>query len=94
MLGGLWGFPLVREGTLTGLEGNLLPPVRHDYTHLSLTAFPLLAGKGRGALVRSAVAEGARFFTRGEIARLALSRLDHKILAGVEAAPKRDWRKR
>jgi A/G-specific adenine glycosylase len=93
MLGGLWGFPIVREGTLTGIEGILLPPVRHDYTHLSLTALPLLPGKGRGELVRSARAEGAKFISRGEISKLALSRLDHKILARVEAAPKRHLKK-
>jgi A/G-specific adenine glycosylase len=81
MLGGLWGFPLVREGTLTGLEGILLPPVRHDYTHLKLTAYPLLLRQGQGRLPRWGGAGEAKFFTRAGMAKLALSRLDHKILA-------------
>jgi A/G-specific adenine glycosylase len=73
MLGGLWGFPLIKEGELPGLAGKALAPVRHAYSHFSVTATPLV--------VREPPARyGGCYFTHEETSRLALSRLDHKIL--------------
>lgn len=71
MLGGLWGFVLSE----TEPEGVKLRAVQHTYTHLKVTATPVL--------VETPPEEG-RWVERTELERLALSKLDHKIL-GVAA---------
>ena len=71
MLGGLWGFVLSE----TEPEGVQLEPVRHVYTHFKLTATPVL--------VKNPPAEG-RWLERSALSALALSKLDHKILATLD----------
>ena len=71
MLGGLWGFVLSE----TEPEGVRLEPVRHAYTHFKLTATPVL--------VEHPPAEGG-WLERSEVSTLALSKLDHKILATLD----------
>ncbi|CAN5516964.1 A/G-specific adenine glycosylase [soil metagenome] len=71
MLGGLWGFPLSEAPA----PGQRLAAVRHAYTHFRIEARPLLAsGQPEG--------EG-RFVSLGDLAGLALSKLDHKIVAAI-----------
>lgn len=73
MLGGLWGFPLVETAPGTGRP---LPKVHHAYTHFRVTATPLIVSElpagTRGELI-----------PRQRIPFLALSKLDHKILAVI-----------
>lgn len=74
MLSGLWGFVLldVQPG------GTTLAPVKHAYTHFSLTVTPVV----------TAVPDGTtgQFVSLGQLDTLALSTLDHKILAVVRGA--------
>lgn len=101
LLGGLWGFPggerrppetlvkalgrSVREqlGVEVAFEKSL-PPVRHAYTHFRLTvyAFPcrIITGKPR--------AMGCfemKWASPDDLDRLALSRVDRKIIAALSA---------
>lgn len=70
LLGGLYGFPQSPEKT----KGKRLGHVVHTYTHFRL--------EGTVAHVRLPVIKhGEGWHTRAEIARLPLSRLDHKVLA-------------
>lgn len=71
MLGGLWGFVLSE----TEPEGEKLEPVRHAYTHFKITATPVL--------VKTPPAEGG-WLERAALSALALSKLDHKVLAVVD----------
>ena len=68
MLGGLWGFVLSE----TEPKGVQLEPVRHAYTHFKITATPVL--------IEHPPAEG-EWLERSDLSTLALSKLDHKILA-------------
>lgn len=70
MLGGLWGFPLA-ETSPPELAGKRLPKVRHAYTHFKITVTPVL--------VSSAPGDG-RYVLVEDLDKLALSKLDHKIL--------------
>jgi len=83
MLGGLWGFPLVEKKRLANLQVTLLRPVRHAYSHFTITATPALLRGAAGALAREL--RGGKYCSPEEIARLPLSRLDHKILEVVLA---------
>lgn len=74
LLRGLWGFPLTADCP----AGKRLEPVKHAYTHFKLTVHPVLVATqptSEGQLVDSDV-----------IAELALSKVDHKILARVQEA--------
>ncbi len=71
MLGGLWGFVLSE----TEPEGEKLEPVRHAYTHFKITATPVL--------VKTPPAEG-RWVERSALSALALSKLDHRVLAVID----------
>lgn len=74
LLRGLWGFLL----TDSCPEGEKLEPVKHAYTHFKLTVYPVLIQQppaGEGQLVGI-----------DAIADLALSKVDHKILARVLGA--------
>lgn len=71
LLRGLWGFPLAE----TCPQGGTLEPVKHAYTHFKLTVHPVLVDAepaGEGQLIDI-----------DAIADLALSKVDHKILARV-----------
>lgn len=77
LLRGLWGFPLLD----TCSEGETLEPVKHAYTHFKLTVYPVLTEQppaGEGQLV-----------SMDAVANLALSKVDHKILARVLEASQR-----
>lgn len=72
MLVGLWGFPLIEERPV-GLE---LKEVNHAYTHFKITVMPIVIKskpKGNGKLV-----------ALDAIEEIALSTLDHKILAELK----------
>ncbi|MDZ7703727.1 MAG: A/G-specific adenine glycosylase [Trueperaceae bacterium] len=68
MLGGLWGFVLQQ----TRPEGVGLEPVRHAYTHFRITATPVIVTTPPADAVPVPLAE---------LTALALSTLDHKLLA-------------
>ncbi len=68
MLGGLWGFVLQE----TRPAGVGLEPVRHAYTHFRITATPVVV---------TSPPEGAVPISPTELDDLALSKLDHKLLA-------------
>lgn len=70
MLGGLWGFPLSESSP----AGRMLPSVKHAYTHFKITTTPLLVA------TTAHCDETGRFVATDELAKLALSKLDHKIL--------------
>lgn len=70
MLGGLWGFPLVEDAP----AGKRLNIVRHAYTHFKITVTPVL---------HEEQPEDAEPVSRTSISKLALSKLDHKILQGL-----------
>ncbi len=70
MLGGLWGFVLSE----TEPVGVKLEPVRHAYTHLKITATPVVVG---------APPEVGAWVKVSELDALPLSRLDYKILEQV-----------
>jgi A/G-specific adenine glycosylase len=74
MLGGLWGFPLQDEQPL----GEVLEAVSHAYTHFRIEVLPVLAATG------PAPGLSGRWAALADIATLALSRLDHKILARLK----------
>lgn len=67
MLGGLWGFVLSE----TAPPGEQLEPVGHTYTHFKITATPVRVATP--PLV-------GRWVARAELATLALSKLDYRIL--------------
>ncbi len=72
MLAGLWGFPLSEEEPI----GEVLLQVKHAYTHFKITVTPVrLTSKptGEGSLV-----------ALESIDAIALSTLDHKILAELK----------
>ena len=75
MLGGLWGFPLLEEATEEAVEeavmGKRLGSVTHAYTHFKITATPVLVAKAP---------EEGLFVRIEDLPKLALSKLDHKIL--------------
>lgn len=66
LLGGLWGFPLGDSCP----PGTVLKPVRHAYTHFRLVVLPVVVN----------AAPPGQPVPLGEIERLALSRLDYKLL--------------
>ena len=73
MLNGLWGFILVDEKPK---RANLLPPVKHAYTHFSQTITPALAQMPQNT--------DGEYVQVSELSNLALSTLDHKILTVLE----------
>ncbi|MEM6428044.1 MAG: A/G-specific adenine glycosylase [Deinococcota bacterium] len=72
MLKGLWGVPL----TEVKPEGMLLEPVKHAYTHFKLRVHPVIVTSDECLDMTN-----ARYVPLAEIDALALSKLDHKILA-------------
>ena len=72
LLRGLWGFPL----TEVCPAGEVLEPVKHAYTHFKLTVHPVL--------VSTQPAGDGQLVDIDEISDLALSKVDHKILARVQ----------
>ncbi len=72
MLGGLWGFVL----SDVALPGEQLGAVQHAYTHFKITATPVLVAEPP---------ESGSWVALSDVSALALSTLDHKILAVVEA---------
>jgi A/G-specific adenine glycosylase len=83
LLGGLWGFPLVEKTRAARLRATLLDPVSHAYSHFAVTATPTLV-RGAAAPLRREL-QGGKYFSPAEVARLPLSRLDHKIMEKVMA---------
>ena len=73
MLPGLWGFVLTEDEPV----GETLSAAEHVYTHFSTRVTPVLTSHGRY--------EG-RYVAVSELECLALSTLDHKILAILRAA--------
>lgn len=73
MLGGLWGFVLQEAKP----EGATLTPVRHAYTHFRITATPVIVARPP---------EDAVPVSPAELSALALSKLDHKLLAAWRTA--------
>ena len=73
MLGGLWGFPLTEASPETG---QALPTVQHLYTHLRVTATPVVVDNMPPDVPGEAIPIRL-------IPSLALSKLDHKILANI-----------
>lgn len=73
MLNGLWGFVLVDE---VDAEVKRLEPVRHAYTHFSLSVTPVLG---------PAVHQEGKYVSMDSLNLLALSSLDHKILGSLKA---------
>lgn len=76
LLGGLWGFP--QEVPPPEGEGIYLAHVTHIYTHFRL----------EGVIYLKKIDEkkrGTNWFSREEIAALPLSKLDHKVLAAMDA---------
>ena len=71
MLGGLWGFPLLEEAPEEAVEGERLEHVTHAYTHFNITATPVLVAK---------TPEDGAFVPIEDLSKLALSKVDHKIL--------------
>ena len=71
MLGGLWGFPLLEEASEEAGEGERLEHVTHAYTHFKVTATPVLVAK---------TPEDGVFVPIEDLSKLALSKVDHKIL--------------
>ena len=67
MLGGLWGFPL--SETLP--KGERLREVQHAYTHFKITVTPVLVDEKP---------EDSESILLSSLPKLALSKLDHKIL--------------
>ncbi len=72
MLKGLWGFPLTEHQP----EGMVLELVKHAYTHFKIRVHPVIVTSDEGLDISD-----ARYVPLAEIDTLALSKLDHKILA-------------
>jgi A/G-specific adenine glycosylase len=72
LLRGLWGFPLTEDCPV----GETLEPVKHAYTHFKLTVHPVL--------VSTQPAGDGQLVDIDGISDLALSKVDHKILARVQ----------
>ena len=72
MLGGLWGFVL-SDVAPAGLK---LESVQHAYTHFKITVTPVLTPEPP---------ESGSWVALGDVSTLALSTLDYKILAVLEA---------
>lgn len=75
LLGGLWGFPQTIHSSPRQRE--IIGSVTHIYSHFKLV----------GEVVHhkiTATPNSESWFTRAEISALALSKLDHKVLALVE----------
>lgn len=77
MLSGLWGFVL-RDAKPDAQKA--LPKVTHAYTHFRLTVTPLMVAEPP---------EDSVLIARSDLARLALSTLDYKILAVLKKLPER-----
>jgi len=71
LLKGLWSFKQFEELELDDSK-VFLGDIKHEYTHISLRA--------KVYLVKAKKKEFASWFTRDEIAKIALSKLDHKAL--------------
>ena len=71
MLGGLWGFPLAEDAP----TGERLSEVQHAYTHFKITVTPIVV---------DAKPEEGEPIPLTSIPKLALSKLDHKILGLVQ----------
>jgi len=71
LLKGLWSFKQFKELDLDDSKA-FLGDIKHEYTHISLRA--------KVYLVKAKKKEFASWFTREEIAKIALSKLDHKAL--------------
>jgi A/G-specific adenine glycosylase len=74
LLQGLWGFPLTESRP----EGEQLEPVKHAYTHFKLIVYPVFV---KQPPVEVEVGQHVDMVDMDAIADLALSKLDHKILA-------------
>ena len=80
MLGGLWGFPLVRGKRVRGSGGKKLKDVRHTYSHFTILVVPRVLDQSSAAFSRLADESQGAFVSHHRAARLALSGLDRKIL--------------
>lgn len=77
LLGGLWGFPQESDPSTTG---TALGSVTHVYSH-----FKLIANVRHTRLGKQKNGQSP-WFSREEITALPLSKLDHKVLALLDAA--------
>ncbi|MEM7735672.1 MAG: A/G-specific adenine glycosylase [Deinococcota bacterium] len=77
MLKGLWGFPL----TETQPEGTILESVKHAYTHFKIRVHPVIVTSSFLLDNEGLDLSDSRYVPLTEIDTLALSKLDHKILA-------------
>jgi A/G-specific adenine glycosylase len=104
LLGGLWSFPgsvldggdapaaqlrkaLLEELGLKIFPGKELFQVEHGYSHFSITV-QVFDGRLRGAIPTSGGSGTFRWVGKSDFPRLALSRLEMKILKGLQACKK------
>jgi A/G-specific adenine glycosylase len=103
LLGGLWSFPggFLKEGdspaaglrrslreelALKGIPGREVFSIEHGYSHFSVTVH-VLPCKIRGAIPDSGGNAQLRWVGMKGISRLAVSRLEKKILKALQACP-------
>ncbi len=83
MLGGLWGIPLVEEGSVPlPNAAPFLEEVRHAYSHFSITVRPVVIDAE--TFSQTGILAGGKFVPLDRLATLALSGLDHKVLSRLD----------
>jgi A/G-specific adenine glycosylase len=75
MLAGLWGFVQAESPPPASVQ---LPPIRHSYTHFELTLVPTLV---------ASLPTCATWVATSDLAGLALSTVDRKLIEAIESAP-------
>jgi A/G-specific adenine glycosylase len=80
MLGGLWGFPLLKEPPDPPAGSPVLPDVQHAYSHFTITATPWVIEEPFPVYGDEADETEGAFVTPQATGKLALSTLDRKIL--------------